>query len=728
MLSSKPAVPSETPRRKTLAGSLTRRQALLLSASAWAQTRPPGVSYRNYPRCLPDYLRDLAAAAVAKREAALARLTTAEAIRQRQKWARATLIDLIGGLPERTDLNARTLGSLERPDYRVEKLIYESRPGFFISACLYIPKKAKGPFPGVLFQMGHSENGKAYESYQCACQGLVKLGFLVLAFDPMGQGERIYYPDSTGLHSRLMDVDLEHTVPGRQMLLTGATCAQFQVWDAIRSLDYLEAHPLVDRKRLASAGQSGGATLTMLLAALDDRLAAAAEMSGNTENVACRNFLPPGSTDDAEQDFAGSGPLGFDRWDLFYPFAPKPMLVGVSDRDFFGTYSPNYISDSWREYQRLSGVYKVLGAAPKLGWTETPLPHGLSYDSRLQLYNWLRTHLQGAHDPIREEPPVAPEPGENLWVSPKGNLVRSFGGETPLSLIQRQAAVLADHRKPQPLEQLLRLERPVSGRASVLKTVPSSGGMSIQAVDVPSVPRVGLPVWVFRRERISPQAPVLILLDPHGRSVAWHPGQLCPVLAAQSDCIVCAADVRGIGDLSPEFSAGAAGYAREHQSEENYAWSSLILGRPLVGQRVIDIVALARSLGTLDGARRPVIVAALGGLTVPALFAAAIEPSITSLYLAGGLSSYQSIIETENYRHSLADFVPGILAHTDLPEIAARLAPRRTILAGLVDGKGDSLSLETARQVYKLAIAGGHLEIREQSAWSAPALARIIAG
>src|SRR5712692_11637813 len=127
------------------------------------------------------------------------------------------------------------------------------------------------------------------------------------------------------------------------MLLLGRTCTRLQVWDAVRSLDYLATHPQVDPKRLASMGQSGGATVTMLLAAVDDRLAAAAVSMGNTENFACADFNPPGSTDDAEQNLVGSGPVGFDRWDLLYPLAPKPLLIQVSDRDFFGTYSPNYI-------------------------------------------------------------------------------------------------------------------------------------------------------------------------------------------------------------------------------------------------------------------------------------------------------------------------------------------------------------------------------------------------
>ncbi len=227
-----------------------------------------------------------------------------------------------------------------------------------MSANLYVPSSGKPPYPGVLFQMGHSPQGKAAVTYQKCCQGLARLGHLVLAFDPMGQGERINYPNASGPNAsgndtRLDSIDEEHNVPGKQMLLLGDTASRYQVWDAIRSLDYLASHPLVNRERLATTGQSGGGTLTMLLACVDDRLSAVAVSSGNTENVACADFDPPGSTDDAEQNLIGSCPLGFDRWDLLYPIAPKPLLILVSAHDFFGTYSPRYLSSGREEYRKV---------------------------------------------------------------------------------------------------------------------------------------------------------------------------------------------------------------------------------------------------------------------------------------------------------------------------------------------------------------------------------------
>ena len=160
---------------------------------------------------------------------------------------------LVGGMPERTPLNARTVGSFERPSYRVEKVVYESQPNFHISGTLYIPTVGRPPFPGVLYQMGHTTNGKGDATYQLCCQTLAGLGYLVLGFDPMGQGERTYYPGRAPSRSRL-GADEEHTFPGRQMLLKGITSTRLQTWDAVRSLDYLASHPLVDPKRLAVDG------------------------------------------------------------------------------------------------------------------------------------------------------------------------------------------------------------------------------------------------------------------------------------------------------------------------------------------------------------------------------------------------------------------------------------------------------------------------------------------
>ncbi len=694
------------------AGALAARPAEGLSQgrqaeglSQGAQERFPGTVYRDYSRGLPDYLRGLARQAYERRNRELAKLTTPEAVRARQEWARETFWRLVGGGPERTPLNARVTGSFERAGYRLEKIVYESRPNFHIPANLYIPSEGRPPFPGVLFQMGHSLNGKAADLYQRCCQGLARLGFLVLAFDPMGQGERVYYPDASGTRTRLGSADDEHTLPGKQMLLVGDTSSRLQVWDAVRSLDYLAAHPLADPKRLGSTGQSGGGTLTMLLACVDDRLAAAVVCSGNTENVACGDFNPPGSTDDAEQDFLGSGPLGFDRWDLLYPLAPKPLLVTVSDKDWFGTYSASYIANGWEEFQKLKKVYQVLGRPEQLAWAGTPLPHGLSYDTRLKVYNWFRRWLQGGARPLEKEPPTQPEPERALWVTGPGNVVKALGGETPFTLVNqaRPRDIGAATGQAEGLSHLLGVERPAAGAAfTVLARVPSRG-LWIETVEVASAPGVWAPAWLFLPETADPAKPVLLILDPAGRLVRWREDELYQTLAAKGQP-VCAADVRGTGDLWPEFGRSHPRYARSHNDEENYAWAGLILGRPLLGQRVTDILALAAALRAhpvLKGRR--LAVAALGKMTPPALFAAALDRGIDSLYLAGGLVSFQNVVETENHDHAFANFVPNLLRHTDLPEVAASLAPRRVVLAGAVDARNQRLEVEAVRAIHGAA-------------------------
>jgi dienelactone hydrolase len=646
---------------------MTRRQLLgsplLLAASSALRAQ---IQYREYARCLPDYLAALAADAYARRNARVAALQSPAAIRDYQAWARRTFLQLAGPLPERGPLKLRTAGVLDRPAYRVEKIVYESRPGLVVTANRYVPKAGAPPYPGVLFHMGHATNGKSYGPYQRCCQGLAQLGYLVLAFDPMGQGERTNYPRPGNWLTRL-SADNEHTVPGRQMLLVGETATGMQLWDAIRSLDVLAEDPRVDPKRLASTGQSGGATLTMMLAAADDRLAAAAVCSGNTENFATVPFFSPGSTDDAEQDLVGSGPLAFDRWDLLWPFAPKPLLIAVSARDFFGTYSPSYEASRREEFPKLARAFPT----DALKFVDTPLPHGLTYSLRVDVYNWFERHLKQSSRTITEEPPTAPETDEALWCGPSGNTTRDFDGKTPFGLLNERARSIQTPDRVPDLRAVLRMDAPMSGKLDV-RGATRYRDCEIHAIEVNSAPKVWCPAWLFLPKQQWTK--LLVILEPNGRNGRWHEGELYDQLAG-SGVAVCAADVRGVGDLEPQFSPGAAGYERSHQAEEDYAWAGLILGRPLVGQRVTDVIAIVDALARQYPQAR-IAVAARDKMTVPALCAAALEPRIASVYLAHPLASWRSLTESETYSYPLANFVPDVLRVTDLPQIARSIAPR----------------------------------------------------
>jgi dienelactone hydrolase len=679
----------------------SRRDLFLLTA-AQAIGRASQVQYANYSRCLPDYLTTLATSAYTRRNAALAALHDAAAIKRRQAWVRETFWRLTGGQPERTPLQLRTTGSFERPGYKVEKIVYESRPGIHVTANLYLPSTGKAPYPGVLFQMGHSLNGKAYTSYQKCCQGLTRLGYIVLAFDPMGQGERRFYP-------QISDADAEHSIAGGQLLLTGDTSTRFQVWDAVRSLDVLSAHPLVDPKRIGTTGQSGGGTVSMLLAAVDDRLAAAAISSGNTENFACANFNSPGSTDDAEQNFINSGANAFDRWDLLYPIAPKPLLILASARDSFGTYSPRYLSSGRAEFDKLKAVYQVLSSTDKIAWNETPTPHTLSYFLRTQIYQWFERWLHNRPLAAVEEPQVAPEPDELLRVGPTGNVIPDFGGKSP-----RQLA-LAQQAPKQTIASLLHLDPPTTAPAIQVSRVPSER-LHITAIEIPSAPGVKVPAYLFESQPSAVDKPVLIVADPRGRSARWAEGGLYHQLA-ETGVLVCAVDLRGIGDMMPEVGRGNQNYTIPHATDEAYGWASLILGKPMVGQRVTDILASVRAMA---GKKRRIVLAASGHLTVPALFAAALEPKIDTTYLASPLLSYRSVLDFDDYKLPVSNWIPSIIGSTDLPQVAAQIAPRRVILAGTVDGAGAACSVALVQSIYS-----NSAECRSIATWDAPTLSAL---
>jgi dienelactone hydrolase len=695
------------------------RRAWLLAATACTllpkcrASDLSGFYYRDYSKCLPDYLAGLAQRAYEKRNAELDSLVSAEAVRQRQQWVRDTFWKLVGGEPERTPLQARITGHLDRAGYRLQKVVYESRSRVFVSANLYLPSVGKAPYPGVLFQMGHYYSGKAYASYQKCCQGLARLGFVVLAFDPMGQGERIAYPDASGINTRLGSATDEHDVPGKQLLLLGDSSTRFQVWDAIRGLDYLAAHELVDPTRLASAGQSGGATLTMLLGCVDDRLAAAAVSSGNTEDFACRNFNPPGSTDDAEQDFIGSGAVGFDRWDLLYPLAPKPLLIEVSAHDFFGTYSPRYLEDGREQYQRLLKIYALLGKPEQLAWNSTPLPHGLTYSLRLAIYNWFERWLKNSDRVIQEEPPVSPEPDAALWVGPTGNVTRDFGSLRPFDLVKQKAIDTRPTASSDWVKQLGIMQPQAQLQFQTLTTVAFSGAR-VSASEVNTTADVWVPAWFFIPASPNPSSSTLLVLDDRGRNHHAHEDDLYHALS-RTGRYVCAADIRGIGDMSPEVGRGNPGYTIDHAKEEEFAWASLILGESLLAQRINDILALVQATKNRSETQTGALsLAARGSLTVPALFAFAACPEITVLYLAGGLLSFNSILQTENYRQPLANFAWNLYRMTDLPLLASQAAPRRIHLAGTVDAANQPVNLEEMRRAYP----GANVQISREPLWN----------
>jgi hypothetical protein len=173
-----------------------------------------------------------------ERDRELAGLKSTEAWHKRQQATRARLEDFFGRFGPKCPLNARIAGTIDRPDYVIEKLIFESQPGYYVTANVYVPKGRAFPLPGVLFTCGHAAHGKAYHLYHECCLGLVLKGYLVLGLDPMGQGERSEYFDPDTGEPRVPLTVSQHHYLGRPSWLVGRSLAGYRTWDCIRALAY----------------------------------------------------------------------------------------------------------------------------------------------------------------------------------------------------------------------------------------------------------------------------------------------------------------------------------------------------------------------------------------------------------------------------------------------------------------------------------------------------------
>lgn len=332
---------------------------------------------------------------------------------------------------------------------------------------------------------------------------------------------------------------------------------------------------------------------------------------------------------------------------------------------------------------------------------------------RLAVYNCFERFLNGRDRAIAAEPPTSPEKDETLWCGPTGNTVRDFGGKTSFALIRERAAAIRTPDRPADLRALLGMDLPSAAAPPHLevRATTSYRNCEVRAIEVNTAKRVWAPAWLFLPKQTWTR--LVLLIEPNGRNAAWHEDELCDQLAG-AGIAVCAADVRGVGDLEAQFSPGAVGYATSHHNEDIFAWASLILGRSLLGQRATDIVALAQALAQAYP-QAAISLAARDKMTVPALCAAALEPRIRKTWLVRHLVSWRSVAESENYSCPLASLLPNALRAADLPEIARSIAPRAVTVAGAVNAAGRILP----------RAAAPYADYRDQPAWDFDALSRL---
>jgi dienelactone hydrolase len=271
------------------------------------------------------------------RRARFAAIHTEADLLSLQKELREKVLAIIGGLPvERTPLNSAVTGTLARDGYRIEKVIFESLPGLHVTASLYVPDAPTGPKPAVLLACGHAPTGKAHPAYQEIAGRLAKRGYVVLVWDPVGQGERSQFWDPAKGRSRYNLVCGEHAVLGNLATIAGASLVRWMVWDGMRAVDYLLTRSEVDPAHIAVTGTSGGGFQSTWLGALDPRIGLVAPSCFVTSlpmRMANRIFEDPDS--DPEQDPPGLVAEGVDHAGLLLLAYPRRVHVAAAVKDFF---------------------------------------------------------------------------------------------------------------------------------------------------------------------------------------------------------------------------------------------------------------------------------------------------------------------------------------------------------------------------------------------------------
>src|SRR5436309_12878151 len=337
------------------------------------------VEWADAPARLQLHLNSVAFDLLERRRAEVARLKTAADWERRRTQVRASLMRVLGTFPERTPLRPRVTGTVEREGFRIEKIVFESQPGFYVTGCFFLPSNRQPRAPAILNVIGHTDISFRAPMYQQLILNLVGKGFIVFAIDPVGQGERLQYYDPAAKRSTVGGATTEHSHFGYQCFLAGSSAARYFAWDGIRALDYLASRPEVDPARLGVTGISGGGTQTAYIAALDDRIAAAAPACYITS---IRRLFESIGPQDAEQNFNGGVAAGLDHADFLEVRAPKPTLLVATTRDFFS------IQGARETFAEVQNAFRALGVPGNLEMAVDDFGHGYTRATREAIYRF----------------------------------------------------------------------------------------------------------------------------------------------------------------------------------------------------------------------------------------------------------------------------------------------------------------------------------------------------
>lgn len=581
-----------------------------------------------------DWIDGLAQKQLAGRKERIRAIRSRADAEAHQRSAKQRILEVFGGLPaERGPLNARVTGTLDAGAYRIEKVRFESLPGYWVTGNLYVPKAA-GRHPAVLYAIGHWNEGKPAAQRMSA--NLAMQGFVVLAFDPMGQGERLQgYWTRAGV-SLLPPGVPQHWTAGTAAILINQTLSKYFVWDGMRAIDYLVSRPEVDPERIGCTGCSGGGTQATYISALDPRVKAAAPLC----YMQSFEVLFRGPIGDSEQSPPGFLAKGLDQTDYVEVFAPKPWFIGTTEGDYFTPAGAKVVFEEARNF------YEILGVQDRVKWVVGPGGHGTPLEIREGVYEWFNRWLQPGNTNWKEKP-VRMFSNEELRVTASGQLAAESRDLIDILREQRTARPVAGTLD----EYVARLAvSPVRTAAAETVSEKAEDGLSIRKVRLAVEDGVTVEGWIVRPSG-GAALPAVVHVERTGELSARAKE------IARTGAEVFAVMPRAL-PAPPRF--------MEHGDWEaaTRAW---LTGRNLPAMRALDIATAARALrpsGTVRGV-------ADGVHGVALLLASRLEPRLSRLWLERTPHSFAPVFTSPRHLGLHDAVMPGFYTRWDLADLAA---------------------------------------------------------
>lgn len=593
-------------------------------------------------------------------------LRTPEQVRAYQDRVRARLPEIFGrwtgegGSP----LNPRTVGRIELDYCTIEKVIIESEPGVLVPLNVYVPKGHSLPAPGVMITIGHAGPGKAYHLYHEFGLGLAQKGYVAVALDPLGQGERTYWADPPEELAPAGGPVGQHHQELRRGFLVGRSLSGLRTRDCVRVVDYMLTRPEIDPERIGVGGNSGGGQMALLAAACHPavKVCCAAHPGGSCENT---YFL---------------GKSEFDR-QLISLIPPRPLIWIVGDQS----------GETHHEgrFQWLQPLYEIFGEpdAHKFEWVEGV--HNLERPKREAAYEWLNRWF--GLDAGRAEGALEALPEEQLWCTETGLVETSLESVLPWDLDTRLMREMAPPRPEPDADPAARARFLAERRAQVLAKL----GLADLPADRPAPEGRDCGTWegggltVTKRTITTDEGlevaaliiepaggasgPTILHTSDAGKPRGFDAGALPWALALRGHRVV-SVDVRGTGELDIEGGAftRTSEYDRIQWQRDGFAISAAGAGRPMMGARAWDLLRVMDHLDADAGAPASYVLVGEGEGGTWALAAALADDRVRGVATVGTLASWRLIIE--NKWHAVRGYFWG--CHGRWTPSICRIYPR----------------------------------------------------